>query len=337
MIINLIDRMRLLFVGEKKPFLQLKEILGFYPHNIKLYQLALMHKSVAYYERERLREEAKQAKQEEDRQNKTGKNSSKAGKDSADKGFKNSESSKKGGKGKDSTKKGDKNYTSGKRDFSRTLVMNNERLEFLGDAVLGAIVADILYKHYGNKQEGFLTSLRSKIVCRNSLNKLAVNLGLDKLILYTGAATTAHNSYMNGNAFEAFFGAIYLDRGYKYCYRFLEDVVFKKHINIEAVAKQERNFKSALIEWCQKYKFNFEFVQKEYREKENHSTPVFKCSVLIEGIPCGTGEGYSKKESDQKAAQQALQKVKRDKALQEGIKIARDRHSSSAKDSEKCE
>ncbi|MBQ0022434.1 MAG: ribonuclease III [Prevotellaceae bacterium] len=266
MISSLLDRIRLLFVTEKKPFLELKAILGFYPKNILLYRQALMHKSLAYYEREKLREEGK------------------------------------------------KN--------PKVSSVNNERLEFLGDAVLGAIVADILYKHYGRKQEGFLTSLRSKIVCRRSLNKLAVDLGLDKLILYSGAVTSGHNSYMNGNAFEAFFGAIYLDRGYDYCYKFMKEVVFVKHIDIEEVAKVEENFKSALIEWCQKYKFHFEFSQREMRDSHHKSTPMFKSEVKVEGVPCGTGMGYSKKESDQNAAQQALKKLKTNTDLLNGVKSA---------------
>lgn len=283
MISGLIDKIRLLFVTEKKPFLELKSILGFYPHNIKLYRLALMHKSVAYFERERLREEAKQ----------TGAQNAK------------------------------KQY----KEFNRTLTMNNERLEFLGDAMLGAIVADILYKHYGNKQEGFLTSLRSKIVCRRSLNKLAVDLGLDKLILHTGAVTSGHNSYINGNAFEAFFGAIYLDRGYDYCYKFLEDVVFKKYIDIDSVSKVEQNFKSALIEWCQARKLTFEFTQRESRDSENRATPVFKSTVKVGDVVCGDGRGYSKKEADQNAAQVAYEKLKRDKGLVESIKNASAGHS----------
>ncbi|MDO4738404.1 MAG: ribonuclease III [Bacteroidales bacterium] len=203
-----------------------------------------------------------------------------------------------------------------------TVFANNERLEFLGDAVLGAIVADILYKHYGNKQEGFLTNLRSKIVCRSSLNKLAADMGLDALIRYMGAATTAHNSFMRGNAFEAFLGAIYLDRGYSYCYRFLEERVFKYYIDLDEVAKMEKNFKSSLIEWCQKRQYEIEFLQTEQRDKDNHNVPVFHSKVLIEGIPAGTGEGYSKKESDQAAAQQALSRLKTSKELYKGIKKA---------------
>ncbi|MBP3213543.1 MAG: ribonuclease III [Bacteroidaceae bacterium] len=276
--------MRLLFVSEKKPFLRLKSILGFYPHNIKLYELALMHKSVARYEQEMKRKKRTPREKREER-----KQSKKAG----------------------------------KQDKISPSQISNERLEFLGDAVLGAIVADILYRHYGNKQEGFLTMLRSKIVCRSTLNQVAISLGLDKLIHHVGAVTTGHNSFMNGNAFEAFVGAIYLDRGYQYCCRFLEEQVFKKYIDIESMEKQEINFKSVLIEWCQKYQYRFVFSQKESRESGKSNTPIFHSSLFIEGIPCGTGDGYSKKESDQNAAQQALKRIKRDKALLNGIKNAK--------------
>ncbi|MBQ9363339.1 MAG: ribonuclease III [Bacteroidaceae bacterium] len=259
---EILDMLRLLFRKDKKPFLKLRSILGFYPHNIKLYRLALKHKSTTYAERE-----AHLAKSEKT------------------------------------------------KPVSKA-ILNNERLEFLGDAVLGAVVADILYRHYGTKQEGFLTSLRSKIVCRSSLNKLAVELGLDKLILYSGSVTTAHNSYMNGNAFEAFFGAIYLDRGYSYCYKFMEKIVFNKYINIDKRSQEEVNYKSNLIEWCQKYQFQFKFTNREMREGK---IPKFHSELRIEGVVCGAGEGYSKKESDQEAAQKALRRIKREPSLKKKI------------------
>ena len=245
---NLIDSFRLLFQKEKEPFLQLRNILGFLPHDIRLYQTALMHKSLT------LRE------------------------------------------------KGEKH-------------INNERLEYLGDAVLSAVVADILYQRYPNKQEGFLTTLRSKLVRRDTLNKLAVQMGLDKLVLYSGRATSAHNSYMNGNAFEAFFGAIYLDRGYEYCMSFAHDVIFKKYINIEEVSKTEENYKSKLIEWCQKYQFEFKFDIVSQKILQDRNTPKFVSRVTIEGVYCGTGDGYSKKESHQKAAQQAYKHIRRNAAF----------------------
>lgn len=290
MISDIIDQIRLLFVSEKKPFLRLKSILGFYPRNIRLYHLALMHKSVAYHERDMMEKTVHRRRRiKQTSQNVEAKTSA----------------------------------TSSNAALHAPYV-NNERLEFLGDAMLGAIVADILYKHYGNKQEGFLTTLRSNIVCRSSLNQLSQDLGLDKLIRHAGAVTTGHNSFMSGNAFEAFVGAVYLDRGYKYCYRFLEDVVFKKHINIDEMAKQEKNFKSSLIEWCQKYQYHFKFIQKESRDGTEHNAPIFHSSVYVEGISCGTGDGYSKKESDQNAAKQALKRIKRDKELLNGIKRSKE-------------
>lgn len=291
---DILDTIRLLFISEKKPFLQLKAILGFYPHNLKLYKLALKHKSVTFYEHEKEKEA-------------------------------NGEKGKgKGEKRRARRKASESAQATPSEAVPKSTVtdINNERLEFLGDAILGAVVADILYRHYGKKQEGFLTSLRSKIVCRNSLNKLATDLGLDKLIHYIGAATTGHNSFMNGNAFEAFFGAIYLDRGYAYCYRFMEQRVFAHYIDIEKVAGQEANFKSRLIEWCQKYQFKVSFTQKESRDTKHNNIPMFHSSVYIEGIPCGTGEGYSKKESDQNAARQALKQVKSEKEHAGGIRKA---------------
>ena len=276
-----LDKIRLLFINEKKPFLLLKSILGFYPHNIELYQMALIHKSVAYYERERQKKEKKS--------NDITTNIA--------------------------TKKSGITTTKGTTPHPTHSHINNERLEFLGDAILGAVVSDILYQNYGKKQEGFLTNLRSKLVCRRTLNKLAVDLGLDKLIRHTGAVTTGHNSFMNGNAFEAFIGAIYLDRGYNHCYRFLNDVVFKHYINIDKEAKQDGNFKSSIIEWCQKHQFTIAFVQEESRENNFSNVPVFHSQVIIEGINCGNGDGYSKKESDQNAAKQALQNVKHNKQL----------------------
>lgn len=201
-------------------------------------------------------------------------------------------------------------------------LISNERLEYLGDAVLGAIVADILYNHFEDKQEGFLTDLRSKLVCRNSLNEIARKIGLDSLVKHNGAVTTAHNSFMGGNALEAFIGAIYLDRGYSYCQRFIVDRVFALYVNVDEVAKRQDNFKSGLIEWCQKYQYKFEFIRKESREQHSNA-PVFASQVFIEGIPCGTGKGYSKKESDQDAAKRALVRIKKDRGLRDGIKNAK--------------
>ena len=192
---------------------------------------------------------------------------------------------------------------------------NNERLEFLGDAVLGCVVADLLYEKYPTKQEGFLTTLRSKLVRRDMLNKLADKIGLDQLVDYSGRKTSAHNSYMDGNAFEALIGAIYLDKGYAYTVRFIRDSVFKRHVNIDEVSKTEENYKSKLIEWCQKHQLDFLFeIVSEVVQPDRNSTK-FTTRVTIEDQYCGTGEGYSKKESHQDAAKHAFSRIQRDKKL----------------------
>ncbi len=187
--------------------------------------------------------------------------------------------------------------------------LNNERLEFLGDAILDAIVGDIVYRHFEGKREGFLTSTRSKIVQRDTLNRLATELGITQLIK-SGKHTPSHNSYMGGNAFEALVGAIYLDRGYEACMRFMEKRILAQLINIDKVAYKEINFKSKLIEWCQKNKVLLDFKLVE-QTKEGNNSPVFKYRVMVEGLEGGYGEGYSKKESQQLASKQTLQQLKR--------------------------
>lgn len=186
--------------------------------------------------------------------------------------------------------------------------LNNERLEFLGDAILDAIVGDIVYKRFEGKREGFLTNTRSKIVQRETLNKLAVEIGLDKLIKYS-TRSSSHNSYMYGNAFEAFIGAIYLDQGYERCKQFMEQRIINRYIDLDKISRKEVNFKSKLIEWSQKSKMevSFELIE-QFLDKD--SNPVFQTEVRIEGLPAGTGTGYSKKESQQNAAQMAIKKVK---------------------------
>lgn len=187
---------------------------------------------------------------------------------------------------------------------------NNERLEFLGDAILDAVIADIVYSRFEGKKEGFLTNTRSKIVQRETLNKLAVEIGLDKLVKYS-TRTASHNSYVCGNAFEALIGAIYLDRGYETCKKFVETKIINRFINLDKIANKEVNFKSKLIEWGQKnkVKISFELIEEYF---DNEGNPIFRTEVLAEGITGGSGEGYSKKESQQNAAKKTLEKLKSD-------------------------
>ncbi len=188
--------------------------------------------------------------------------------------------------------------------------LNNERLEFLGDAILDAVVGDIVYRHFEGKREGFLTNTRSKLVQRDTLNKLAQEMGICQLVLSSGQTTT-HNSYMGGNAFEALVGAIYLDRGYGACMRFMQKRILDRLINIDKVAYKEVNFKSKLIEWSQKNRVRLDFKLVE-QHKEKDSSPVFCYRAVIEGLEGGIGKGYSKKESQQLASKLTLQKLRRE-------------------------
>lgn len=208
--------------------------------------------------------------------------------------------------------------------------LNNERLEFLGDAILDAIVGDIVYQHFEGKREGFLTNTRSKIVQRETLNKLAVEIGLDKLIKYS-TRSSSHNSYMYGNAFEAFIGAIYLDRGYECCKQFMQKKIIEPYIDLDKLSRKEVNFKSKLIEWSQKNKMEVSFeLIKQFLDKENN--PVFQTEVRIEGILGGSGTGYSKKESQQNAAQMALKKIKGDPEFMAGVQEAKVQNNISTED-----
>ena len=130
---------------------------------------------------------------------------------------------------------------------------------------------------------------------------------------------------MNGNAFEAIIGAIYLDKGYKVCQRFVEDKIVKKHIDIEQLAKKEENYKSRLIEWCQKHQLDFAFDIINEQTLPDHNTMMFTTRVTIEGVYCGTGKGYTKKESHQEAARQAYKKVTKNKQAREDIFLANEK------------
>lgn len=187
--------------------------------------------------------------------------------------------------------------------------VNNERLEFLGDAILDAVVGDIVYRHFPGKREGFLTNTRSKLVQRETLGKLAREMGISDLLLSNGRGQS-HNSYIDGNAFEALVGAIYLDRGYEACMQFIEKRILAQMINIDKVASKEVNFKSKLLEWTQKNRVNLEFRLLDQKKDETGS-PVFNYQVIIEGIEGCVGLGYSKKESQQVASKLTLEYLRK--------------------------
>lgn len=182
---------------------------------------------------------------------------------------------------------------------------SNERLEYLGDAVLGSVIADFLFKKFPYKDEGFLTEMRSKIVSREHLNKLSQKLGLNSLI-----KSNEVNQYrsINGDAFEAFVGALYLDKGYKFTQHIIVDFILKCHVDIDAVTNKEHNFKSKIIEWAQKEHRSIEFYVLQ--EIGNGYNKQYVVEVKIDNIPIAIGRDYSIKKAEQQAAELSFSKLK---------------------------
>jgi ribonuclease-3 len=183
-------------------------------------------------------------------------------------------------------------------------IINNERLEYLGDAILDAIIAGYLYDHFPLQDEGFLTQLRSKIVKRKQLNQLAYSIGLSPLLV---SNTNSHQTRINllGNALEALIGAIYLDKGYRRTKRFVTIRILNSHLDVGRLARKESDFKSRIIEWAQKNKQQISFVSQEETEPGSHET-LFSSQVMLVDRELGTGTGHSKKDAEQKAAKEAL-------------------------------
>lgn len=192
--------------------------------------------------------------------------------------------------------------------------INNERLEYLGDTVLSTIVADFLFKKYPHQGEGFLTEMRSKIVSRASLNKLAQKIGLSKLIVYSKGKTSQFIS-MDGDAFEAIAGALYLDRGYNYSYKVLINNVFSVYIDIDSMENTEWNYKSKIIDWGQKNKKTVSFqvietIDTPYRKQ-------YKVQVFIEEEPQEIGIDFSIKSAEQLAAEKTYKSLQEQGIIQE--------------------
>lgn len=183
---------------------------------------------------------------------------------------------------------------------------SNERLEYLGDAVLSSIVAEVLYKHFPTKHEGFLTKARSAIVQRSTLNHIATDMGIESLVKKS-IGSPSHNSFVLGNAFEALIGAICIDRGYRFCQRFVKEKVIAQYNLLEKLAIEDTNYKSQLIEYCQKHQYPIEFTTID--EMISEGSPLFESNVTICGINICSGKGYTKKESHQQAAYQALRLI----------------------------
>ena len=230
-----------LYISPNRTYVRrLRNILGFTPRNIRLYQMAFRHKSVAILIKE---------------------------------GVKNS----------------------------------NERLEFLGDAVLGSVVAELLFKLYPYKDEGFLTEMRSKIVSRANLNQLSRKLGFNELIEFDARIISYPNKQgsLLGDAFEALIGAVYLDKGYQFTREFLLTRIIKPHVDIHTLEMTETNFKSRLIEWCQHNGKEVYFLQIENPEGE--SNKMFSVKVVVDGKDCGIGRDFNKKSAEKLAAEKACE------------------------------
>lgn len=179
--------------------------------------------------------------------------------------------------------------------------INNERLEFLGDAVIESITSDYLFIEYPEYDEGRLTKLRSKLVSRQSLNAIACKLGLDKHIICC-RSINATQKHIFGDAFEAMIGAIYLDQGYNFANRLLINKIYSTNLSLEEVDETETDFKSRLIEWGQKNHHTVVFRTKG-TPTGSGATRSFRCTILIDNLEVGHGMGTSKKEAEQHAAQ----------------------------------
>lgn len=179
----------------------------------------------------------------------------------------------------------------------------NERLEFLGDSILDAVVASFVYHKYPEIDEGQLTKIKSRIVNRKSLSAIGERMGIRKHLIYS-QGRSINLAGLEGNAFEALIGAIYLDGGFEKTQKVLQNTVFKKHLNLNKLLEEELDFKSALFIWCQRKKLTLAFVLSN--EQIIEGKVVYEMSVQINRSTYGKGKGNSKKEAEQAAAKETL-------------------------------
>ncbi len=227
------------FSKEKTLYSAVKNLFGYYPGNIRLYKVALSHKSAPQL------------------------------------------------------------WTKGQQ-------VNNERLEYLGDAVLSSIIADYLYKKFPYQNEGFLTEMRSRIVSRSRLHKLSLKMGIDKLIFHgTGTFTASKSIY--GDTFEALIGAIYLDRGYDFTRSVIIRRIIDVHLDMDDIEKTDTNFKSRILEYAQREKRQLEF--KVIEELGDGHRRQYLVELYIDNVPISRGQDYSIKSAEQFAAEKACEKL----------------------------
>jgi ribonuclease-3 len=238
---RIVQRVKLFSSDRKEFYLFLKDLLGFYPQNLKLYDLAFIHKSASAID-------------------------------------------------------------------SQGNYINNERLEFLGDAVLGSVIADFLYNRFPQEDEGFLTKTRSKLVNRSILTSLTFEMGLN-VFIESNTTKNMEKSHIYGDILEALIGAIYLDKDYQAAKFFVTKKILPQFVDLNEIEQSDSNFKSQLIEWSQKNKKEIDFATTE-ESGENSKKPRFNAVVKIDNKQIGKGSGSSKKEAHQKAAKEALKKLK---------------------------
>lgn len=186
------------------------------------------------------------------------------------------------------------------------IMVNNERLEFLGDAVLDTLIAEFLFHKFPDEDEGFLTRMRSKIVNRDNMNIIAIKLGISNMVI--SKTTNENHKSIYGDALEALFGALYLDKGYQYAKRIIIERIVENHINLHILLETETDFKSRIIEWAQKNKKAVNFTSFEETNDQNH-TSVFIAHLIIGDEVYGRGSGNTKKEAEQNAARQAIKLI----------------------------
>ena len=215
---------------------RLKKILGFSPGNLKLYEIAFIHRSATF------------------------------------------------------------TLPGGKR-------VNNERLEYLGDAILDAILSDFLFEKFPDANEGFMTKIRSRIVNRDVLNQLAVSMGINK-ILISNISSIQPTKNLYGDALEALIGSVFLDKGFKKTKKLFIRKVFNKYLDLNVIVNTDTDYKSLVFEWVQKHKSNLIFTYNEEYDF-NHKKSVFSTVLIIDKQELGKGTGTSKKEAEQEAASQA--------------------------------
>jgi ribonuclease-3 len=193
------------------------------------------------------------------------------------------------------------------RSVKDTAEENNERLEYLGDAILSAVVADYLFMRYPKKGEGFLTEMRSKMVNRQMLNDIAVKMGVKKITQFNKIDSSLKNSQIFGNTLEALVGAIYLDKGYKATLKWVTKRIILPHLLLDDLEAQDINIKNKLIGWANKQNRAIDFETLE--EKQERGRRLFIVGVKLDGEVIAAGRGFNKKDASQMAALQAVEKL----------------------------